>query len=109
MKNFSLSLSAVLIFSFVNCNSGYRSPYGFFLQQTSFNKEIPNQTTLGSKIGEGCIVSYGLLISQGDASLKSAAHNAPNGGITKIYAVDYRREQFMGFLQQKLCTIVYGD
>ncbi len=109
MIAFRLFLIFLLIFPFFHCNSGYKSPYGFFLQQTSFNRAIPYQTDLGTKIGEGCIVSYGLLISQGDASIKAAAHNAPNGGITKIYAVDYRREQFMGFLQQKLCTIVYGE
>ena len=93
----------------INCNSGYRAPYGFFLQQTTFNKDIYSGNSLGEKVGEGCIVAYLLLISQGDASIKSAAHNAPNGGITKIYAVDYRKEQFLGIVQQKLCTVVYGD
>jgi len=109
LKQIKLSLVSFVCMFILNCNSGYKAPYGFFLQQTSFNKDIYSGNSLGEKVGEGCIVAYLLLISQGDASIKAAAHNAPNGGITKIYAVDYRKEQFLGIVQQKLCTIVYGD
>ena len=109
MRHIVFLLSSIFLWIFANCNSGYRAPYGFFLQQSVFNRDFISQGNLGKKVGEGCIVSYLLLISQGDASVKAAAHNAPDGGITKIYAIDYRKEQFLGIIQQKLCTIVYGD
>lgn len=109
MNRFSVFLMGAFFFLF-SCNSGYRAPYGFFLQETKYNFDIVSQTNgLGKKVGEACIEAYLLLISKGDASIKAATHNAPDGGITKIYAIDYRKEQFLGFVQQKLCTIVYGD
>ena len=98
-----------LSFLLISCNSGYRAPYGFFLQETKYNLQVISQNGFGKKVGEACIEAYLMLISKGDASIKAAAHNAPDGGITKIYAVDYKRDQFLGFVQQKLCTIVYGD
>lgn len=109
MNRLGILLLGVSLF-LISCNSGYRAPYGFFLQETKYNHDIISQTDgLGKKVGEACIEAYLMLISKGDASIKAATHNAPNGGITKIYAIDYRKEQFLGFVQQKLCTIVYGD
>ncbi len=84
-------------------------PFGLIVQQTYMNKDSHNVSKLGTKTGQACITSYLGLISQGDASIKTASQSAPNGGITKIYAVDYKNNNLGGFIVMETCTIVHGE
>ena len=84
-------------------------PIGIIVQQTNMNKKVINPLSLGTKTGQACITSYLGLVSQGDASIKNAAESAPNGGITKISAIDYRNSNLGGFIIMETCTIVHGE
>ena len=84
-------------------------PIGIIVQQTNMNKQVLSSQPLGTKTGQACVTSYLGLVSQGDASIKTAAESAPNGGITKISAVDYRNSNLGGFIVMETCTIVHGE
>jgi hypothetical protein len=101
------ALLALLLFT--SPQSDLTPPVGLIVQQTYMNKDVTLPITLGSKTGQACITSYLGLVSQGDASIKTAAASAPNGGITKISAVDYKNNNLGGFIIMETCTIVYGE
>ncbi len=106
-----MEMAAILLalLLFTSPQSDLTPPVGLIVQQTYMNKDVTLPITLGSKTGQACITSYLGLVSQGDASIKTAAASAPNGGITKISAIDYKNNNLGGFVVMETCTIVYGE
>lgn len=59
----------------------------------------------GLRKGEACASNIGYFLTRGDASIKAAADN---GGIQRVFFVDYVAENiFLGFYA-KYCAIVWG-
>lgn len=72
---------------------------------TNASEWVNEQTKLGNKAGEGCVTSILGIVTTGDASVNSAAHQA---NINRVTHVDHKFENILG-LYAKYCVTVYGD
>lgn len=97
-------VSLVFLLAFLISCSG--APSGIIFQHTIEHKDSPGVSTIGSRTGLACNVSYFGLISTGDAGIRAAA---ASGGITTVRAVDYSKYRILGIIFQRTCTIAHGD
>lgn len=80
-------------------------PAGSLYTSVSFPGGVGDGSVEYTKVGEATSNSYFALIAIGDSSIETAAKN---GGITKIKFVDYKVNNFLGFIGEYK-TVVYGD
>ncbi len=107
MKKTFGKLFLVTILFLVNCQ--FAGPgLGILYTDTKFNQFTNSDILSTKKKGEACSVSYLLLFSIGDASVKTAITKAE---INKISIIDHQTQYFFpgGLLYYRFCTIVYGD
>ena len=80
------------------------APYGSIYAGTMTNHAI-SSNPLGAKSGEACAISILGIVTIGDASATTAAHQ---GGITKLSIVDSQDTNILGIYSSH-CTEVKGD
>jgi hypothetical protein len=105
MKKMLAVLSAgALALVLSGCATAY--PVGGILTDVKLPGPVTSNT-LGTplKVGTSTCKSYLAMVATGDASIQAAC---ANGGIKKIYYVDWTAHNILGIIGEYTCT-VYGE
>ena len=106
-KLFSAALVIMVIMTVGCISAPIIPPIGILYDDISAPIDIDyDETKIMMRKGEATCISYVGLVSVGDCSTKAAA---ANGGIQKVHHADYRFQNIIFGIVQKLTVQVYGE
>ena len=104
MKTTALfAMLAIIGMQATGCASPY--PQGILLTDLTLPVAATSNSGKATKVGTATCTSLLGLVTQGDASLEAAKKN---GGITKVYHVDWKAKNILGIIGEYTLT-VYGE
>ena len=102
-KTFAIFTACAILLFVMGCATSF--PVGSLYTQLKLPVDVTGNTGTATKVGKATCISVLSLVAIGDASIEAAKQE---GGITKVYHVDWDVENILG-VYGKYKVTVYGE